>query len=46
MTEINDNNCVTFEAIEMADEEILHRWFLTDEFYHLSNNAGMWFWGD
>ena len=32
--------------LKLADEELLHRRILSDEFYQLSNKGGMWFWGD
>ena len=31
---------------KLADEELLHRRILSDEFYQLSNKSGDWFWGD
>ncbi len=31
---------------KLAEEELLHRRILSDEFYQLSNNNGEWFWGD
>lgn len=31
---------------KLAEEEILHRRILNDEFYYLSNRGGIWFWGD
>lgn len=32
--------------LKLADEETLHRRILSDEFYQLSNQGGIWFWGD
>jgi len=32
--------------LKLADEEMLHRRILSDEFYQLSNQGGIWFWGD
>lgn len=32
--------------VKLADEELLHRRILNDEFYYLSNRGGIWFWGD
>lgn len=31
---------------KLADEETLHRRILSDEFYHISNQGGVWVWGD
>ncbi|MBC7185811.1 MAG: ferritin family protein [Calditrichaeota bacterium] len=31
---------------KLAEEEILHRRILNDEFYYLNNRGGIWFWGD
>ncbi|MCR4437760.1 MAG: ferritin family protein [bacterium] len=31
---------------KLAEEEVLHRRILNDEFYYLSNRGGIWFWGD
>lgn len=32
--------------LKLADEELIHRRILSDEFYQLSNRGGIWFWGD
>ena len=32
--------------LKLADEETLHRRILSDEFYQLSNQGGVWSWGD
>ncbi len=32
--------------LQLAEEELLHRRILSDEFYQLSNKGGVWFWGD
>ena len=32
--------------IRLADEEMLHRRILADEYYHLNNKGGVWSWGD
>lgn len=32
--------------LKLAEEELLHRRILNDEFYYLSNRGGIWFWGD
>ncbi len=32
--------------LKLAEEEVLHRRILNDEFYYLSNRGGIWFWGD
>lgn len=31
---------------KLAEEEKLHRRILSDEFYQMSNQGGIWFWGD
>jgi rubrerythrin len=31
---------------KLAEEEILHRRILSDEFYQMHNRGGLWFWGD
>ena len=35
---------VMFE--KLADEEVMHRRVLSDEFYQISNSGGMWLWGE
>lgn len=30
--------------LKLAEEELLHRRILNDEFYYLSNRGGIWFW--
>ena len=32
--------------VKLAQEELLHRRILSDEFYHLNNRGGVWSWGD
>jgi len=32
--------------LKLAEEELMHRRILSDEFYQLSNKGGSWFWGD
>lgn len=32
--------------LKLAEEETLHRRILSDEFYQLSNQGGIWSWGD
>ena len=32
--------------LKLADEETLHRRILSDEFYQLSNEGGIWMWGE
>jgi rubrerythrin len=32
--------------LKLAEEELMHRRILSDEFYQLSNKSGSWFWGD
>ena len=32
--------------LKLADEELMHRRILSDEFYQISNKSGSWFWGD
>lgn len=32
--------------LRLADEEVLHRRILSDEYYHLQNKDGIWMWGD
>lgn len=32
--------------LKLAEEELLHRRILSDEFYQISNKSGSWFWGD
>ena len=32
--------------LKLADEETLHRRILSDEFYQISNQGGVWIWGD
>jgi rubrerythrin len=31
---------------KLAEEEVLHRRILSDEYYHMSNQSGMWIWGE
>lgn len=31
---------------KLADEEVMHRRVLSDEFYQISNSGGMWLWGE
>jgi len=31
---------------KLADEEVMHRRVLSDEFYQISNSGGMWVWGE
>lgn len=32
--------------VTLAQEEMLHRRILSDEYYHLHNKGGLWSWGD
>ena len=32
--------------LKLADEETSHRRILSDEFYHINNQGGLWVWGD
>jgi len=31
---------------KLAEEEVMHRRILSDEFYYRNNSGGVWFWGD